>query len=106
MNLYELKEAEGLVDVAGLSAGGWEWSEIRVYYKPDARRFFWRSESGCSCNYFGDFDDYTLGDFQDGDREAAIQALKGLSHYDGDPGRDDVEREAAKIRNFKYEETQ
>lgn len=105
MNLYELIESEGLVSVAGLTAGGYDWSTVEVYYKPDARRFFWLEESGCSCYGFGDFGPYALGDFQDGDAQAAIKALKGLSHYDGDPGRDDVEREAAKIRDYKHEET-
>ncbi|WIC90181.1 hypothetical protein SEA_VROOMVROOM_31 [Arthrobacter phage VroomVroom] len=104
MNLSELIESEGLVEVAHLSAGGYEWSAIGVYYKPSARRFYWLTDSGCSCNWYGD-GDYELGDLQDGDRQAAIQALKGLSHYDGDPGRDDVEREAAQIRDYKHEET-
>ncbi|MCZ9884626.1 DUF7574 domain-containing protein [Arthrobacter sp. B2a2-09] len=104
MRLHALIESEGLVPVASLHAGGWEWGAIAVYYKPDARRFFWLSESGCSCTYFGDGSSYALGDFQDGDRQAAIEALKGFSHWDDTPGRDDVEREATNVRNYKYEE--
>jgi len=103
VNLSDLIAQEGLVEVASLSAGVWDWTTIAVYAKPDARRFYWLEESGCSCNFFGDADPYVLGDFQDGDREAAIKAVKGLSHYDGDPGRAEVEREAASIRDYKFQ---
>lgn len=104
MKLDELIEKEGLVHVAGLSSGGYDWSELQVYYKPDARRFFRLYESGCSCNYFGDGWSYALGDFQDGHREAVIEALRGFSHWDDTPGRDDVEREVLKVRFYKHEE--
>ena len=75
--LSALVDAEGPVYVTGLRAGGWSWSETAVYYKPDAGRFYWLDEGGCSCNYFGE-GDYTLGDFSDGDRDAAPLARIGL----------------------------
>lgn len=100
MDLYALKEAEGLVDVATLyGSEGWDWSEIAVYYKPAARRFYWLDEGGCSCSYFGDFGPYTLGDLQDGDRQAAIEALKAF----GGP-QDVLDRETANVRDFTHED--
>lgn len=99
MDLYALKEAEGLVDVAYLhDSEGWDWSTIEVYYKPAARRFYWLDEGGCSCSYFGD-GSYTLGDLRDGDAQAAIEALKAFH------GPDNVtDRETAKVRDFTHED--
>lgn len=104
MELYDLIEKEGLVPVAGLHAGGWEWAAIEVYYKPDARRFFWLEESGCSCYGFGDYAPYSLDEFGDGDRNAAIAALKGFSYYEDNPSADEYHRETAKVRDYKHEE--
>ncbi|GAA2230381.1 hypothetical protein N1031_07020 [Herbiconiux moechotypicola] len=105
MNLYNLIEAEGLVPVAGLSGGGYAWGRIEVYYSPRASRFYWLHESGCSCYHFGDAEPYSLGDFSDGDRAAAIGALKGFSHYEGDPSKEEYDRETAKVRDYRPEVT-
>lgn len=53
---------------------GYEWDEFRAYYDPKARIFYWHSDSGCSCNYWGD-SLYTLGDFENGDRAALLAAV-------------------------------
>lgn len=51
----------------------YEWSRMDVYYSPSARRYFWYSDSGCSCNYF---DATHSHEFIDGDREAACRAVR------------------------------
>lgn len=63
-------------DVTILNLGeSYEWDEFRVYYSPNARRFFWGSGSGCSCNSFED--DYTQeSDFENGFKNDALSALK------------------------------
>lgn len=54
---------------------GYDWSAISFYYSPSARRYFWFSDSGCSCNWHMDYVD-SVGQFEDGDRQAAIKAAK------------------------------
>lgn len=64
---------EDWVTVAELGNGGFEWEEFKVFYSPSERRYFWRGDSGCSCN------DWKEGvsskdDFQNGDREAVLRS--------------------------------
>ena len=98
--LSALVDAEGPVYVTGLRAGGWSWSETAVYYKPDAGRFYWLDEGGCSCNYFGE-GDYTLGDFSDGDRDAALRSLATVSHWEGEPSAEERAQAASALRDFR-----
>lgn len=63
---------EDWIEVAHDSDGGYEWSAISIFYSPSARRYFWYSDSGCSCNWHMDYVD-SLGEFEDGDRQAAIK---------------------------------
>ena len=52
---------------------GYEWDEFRAWYDPKARIFYWGDASGCSCYYYwSEF--HTLGDFQNGHRDALIRA--------------------------------
>lgn len=54
--------------------GGWDWEEFHAWYSPTARRYFWGSGSGCSCDSFTD-DFRSVGDFENGDRPALMAAL-------------------------------
>ena len=71
-----IEGSEGWVAVAHASESeGWDWSAISFYYSPSARRYFWYSDGGCSCNWHMDGTTYAA-DFFDGDRQAAIEAAK------------------------------
>ena len=95
--------AEGADDwqaVAYMDDGGanYEWAEIRFFWSPSARRFFWRHEAGCSCNYWGS-DPITVADFEDGDRTAALRAIREYGEY-----LNDADKAAEAIRNFTTKE--
>lgn len=60
--------------------GGYDWDEFHAWYSPSARRYFWGSGSGCSCNSFSD-DFYNVSDFEDGDRPALMAAVG--RYFDG-----------------------
>lgn len=72
-----------------IESEGYEWSAISFFYSPSARRYFWFSDGGCSCNWHMD-GPMTIGDFEDGDRAAAIKAA---TEWDEDLG--------AEVRGFK-----
>lgn len=76
--MKNIKGTEDWIEVAHDSDGGWEWSAISFFYSPSARRYFWLSDSGCSCNWHMDYVD-SLGEFEDGDRQAAIKEATGWS---------------------------
>lgn len=42
---------EKLEEVAHLQSGDYSWSEVQVW--SDGKQFFWATDSGCSCSYFG-----------------------------------------------------
>jgi len=98
--LGALIEREGLQHVASVRAGGYSWAATTVYYKPGTGRFYWLSESGCSCNYFGD-GSYELGAFGDGDREAALRALADVDHWEGSPSAEERAQAATALRDFR-----
>ena len=75
--------------------GNYEWSEVRFFWSPSARRFFWRYESGCSCNYWG-ADPITAADFESGGRDAALRAVREYGEY-----LSGADKAAAAIRTFK-----
>ena len=68
------------------NGGGYSWETTHFYYSPSARRFFWRSDSGCSCNSWEDRID-SVADFENGDREAASKAVRRIVEisYDTTP---------------------
>lgn len=51
---YGPKVLEGTEDWENVieyqSSSGYSWAEFRAYYSPSARKFFWKSRQGCSCN--------------------------------------------------------
>lgn len=101
----EIAREHGLVSVAYVSSGGYSWAATEVFYDPAAVRFRWYSDSGCSCNYYGE-SVTGLGDFGDGDRDAAIEALKGAAgHWEGDADPETVARATDKVRDYRPEVT-
>lgn len=76
-DLFELVKGEGLEEVARLDDGGgsYDWNEMGVYRDPRTGRFFWVSEGGCSCSYFGFYTD-SLADMYTGDRNAVLEAVR------------------------------
>jgi hypothetical protein len=94
----------GLEEVASLDSGEmYSWSTTEVYFQRSSGRFFILSDSGCSCNYFGEGVD-ALDDFAEATRTQAIDSLRGAggspSAY-SDLSADDVQREIAKVRDFR-----
>lgn len=74
-------------EVLTVMSGNWEWREFRAYWSPDARRFFWLDDQGCSCDAFGD--NIELSDMQDGNRDALLDAISDFfesEHYPPGPG--------------------
>ena len=43
---------ENLEEVAHLQSGDYSWCEVGVW--SDGKQFFWATDSGCSCSYFGE----------------------------------------------------
>lgn len=77
----QVEGVEGSEDweaVAHESDGGWEWSAISVFWSPSARKYFWYSDSGCSCNWHMD-GPMTLGEFEVGDKADALRAAEHWS---------------------------
>ena len=60
--------------------GGYEWTTLRVYYSPSARRYFWHGDNGCSCNRWTD-DVESAEDFGNGSRVDALNALRRFAEY-------------------------
>ena len=74
-----IEGTEGWIEVAHDSDGGYDWSAITIFYSPSARRYFWFRDSGCSCT--GHMDDaWSIGEFEDGDRQAAIKEANDWSN--------------------------
>lgn len=67
---------DDLVPVTGvdLGSGGYEWDELHAFYSPSRRRFFWYSDSGCSCNSWGD-ELRTIDDFENGTKADLMAAI-------------------------------
>lgn len=76
-----------LIPVAKLDfGGGYDWDELEVYYIESERRFFWLSGQGCSCDYLWE-DARKLGDLENGDRKAAVQAIRRYAKERNTSGR-------------------
>lgn len=55
--------------------GGYDWQTFHGWYSPAARRYFWGSGAGCSCNDFTE-NYQSPGDLESGDRHALMAALR------------------------------
>lgn len=81
-----VKGTEGWIAVAHASESeSSDWRAISFYYSPSARRYFWYSDGGGSCNWHMDYG-VTLADFQDGDKQAALRRAKDWPCYGQDDG--------------------
>lgn len=88
----EKKQFDGyeLIPVAKVDLScGYDWDEMEIYYIESARRFFWLSGQGCSCDWL--WDDFpVLGSLQNGFREDAVNAIRSYmsekSEYEQNQG--------------------
>lgn len=72
---YEWHEGLDWVPVVSVDiGGGYDWDEFHAWYSPSARKYFWGSGSGCSCNSFSQ-EFYGPEDFSNGNRDALKSAL-------------------------------
>ena len=67
---------EDYITVARAFEGHWDWSEIEVLYSPSRKRYFWYSDSGCSCNGFGEYVESIEADYTSGTRAEAFKELR------------------------------
>jgi hypothetical protein len=78
----EYRRIRGTADWVAVTSidegGGYDWTELRAYYSPIARRYFWHGGSGCSCTCWGD-GLRSADDFENGDRSALIRALRAFA---------------------------
>lgn len=79
----EFAQVEDWVSVVSIDeGGGYDWAEFHSWYSPVARRYFWGSGAGCSCNYFAEgFSGF--GDFASGDRPALMAAIREFADDHG-----------------------
>ena len=79
----------------------YEWATLHAFWSPSARRYFWASGSGCSCNSWGD-DLRTEADFENGDRDALRRGIRrfveGHSYYISGVGALDALDEVARFK--------
>lgn len=82
------------------SGSTYDWDILRVYYSPSARRYFWHSDGGCSCNGWSDNLE-SADDFENGDRAAAIRGIKsfGENLYHGD--KEQVQDAISELRTYR-----
>lgn len=78
--------AENLTFVTQLNLGdGYGWSVMEVYYKSNNRRFYWLSDSGCSCNFLWEDAVFSLAELEDGSKLNAVNALRSFGSGSSDP---------------------
>lgn len=55
---FKLKFSDGVYDVLGYvdTGSGYEWSVTALIQRQSDEALFLARDSGCSCNYFGDYD--------------------------------------------------
>ena len=103
MNAYDVVETEGLIELTAIGEYDYSWSEMKVFYQPKSRRFFWLEDSGCSCYSWGDSID-GFADFSDGDKAAALRAVgayaDGLVGVQYASSTEELAAAKAAIRNF------
>lgn len=86
------------------SGGGYSWETTPFYYSPSARRFFWRSESGCSCNSWGDSIE-SVADFENGSRADALKAVRRIVEDSFETSPANALDAAEAIRKFNIKES-
>ena len=82
-------------EVVTIYEGDYSWSQFEGYYSPSARRYFWYTDCGCSCNGWEDPD--TVEEWENGDRAAL---LRGVDEFYTDTPEDKHEAKMS-VRNFK-----
>lgn len=76
LNWRGIKGTEDFVPVVSVGdGGGYDWNVLEAWWSPSLRKFFWLSDSGCSCNALGD-SVTSVGDFEAGDRDALTSAVR------------------------------
>ena len=62
--------------VVGIELGeGYNWDSLEAWYSPSRRKFFWLSDSGCSCNCLG-MGAGEIGAFESGNRDELASAVR------------------------------
>lgn len=57
----------------------YEWMTLEVYYKQDSKRFYWLSDSGCSCNFLWEGHVFSLEEFESGTKLNAVNAVRSFT---------------------------
>lgn len=75
MSLNRAVETANLTEIVNMEGGGgYDWSQMKVWYSEEEARFFWLSDHGCSCNYFG-MGVYNTSQLENGSKDDARRAL-------------------------------
>ena len=70
----QIKGTEDWVEVINDDGdSSYEWAQMKAYYSPSVRRYFWHSDSGCSCTSWSD-DITGVSSFQDGSKADLLRA--------------------------------
>lgn len=80
--------------------GGYEWAVLTAFWSPSARRYFWVSGSGCSCNSITDYAQ-AVSDFEHGDRAALDSALIRFAADEYRSMGDQLDRARGDLRDFQ-----
>lgn len=102
---FTMPDPMDLVPVTSVNlGGGYDWDEFHAWYSPSRRVYYWASDSGCSCNSFGDGLD-SIDDFENGRSRADVMA--GANRYfddqDTNPAQERV-RVLHEINSFNEKE--
>lgn len=92
---------ESLAHVYDHYTSCWDWSEIQVKYDPASGKFFWDTQSGCSCYDWEDPE--SLDEVHYGTREQAAKAAREFasSDYAGEPTPDDAAVAYREVRTWR-----
>ncbi len=99
MSISDVIKHNDLTEVAEVGDYDWEWSITGIYFQRSSGRFFAYSDGGCSCYSYGE-DANALSDLDEVTRAKAIELLKEQRGGTG-MSDDDVQREIAKVRDFR-----
>lgn len=99
MSIHNVIQDNDLTEVAEVGDYDWSWSITGIYFQRSSGRFFAYSDGGCSCYSYGE-DANELSDLDEVTRAKAIELLKEQRGGTG-MSDDDVQREIAKVRDFR-----
>lgn len=86
------------VHVLTLDGSAVEWATLHAFYSPSARRYFWYSAAGCSCNsWSGELE--SAADFENGGKGDLERAIRRFA----DTEYGDMLDALADLRRFKPE---